>query len=181
MAETRLIAEPTTKDERAHNAQAIAAWWKKARTATGSFPTRKASEHWLFTQDADISGATLYRYHYSSKGRYNANRLFVGPGQKLVLLETEGMALFAWRKFIDDSGQTGVCCATFANYGRVQSSLLIQEAEKIAWERWPGERLYTFVDPSKIRSKVPGACFRAAGWKSCGSTPKGLLVLEKTP
>ncbi len=99
----------------------------------------------------------------------------------MVLMNGDCTALFVWRKFIDDSGQQGVNCAVFRNEGPVLSSTLILEAEQLAWGRWPGERLYTYVAPQSIRSTNPGCCFKAAGWRRCGQTKGGLVILEKQP
>jgi hypothetical protein len=105
-------------------------------------------------------------------------KLFCGPGEKMVLLTEREDALFVWRKFIDDSGQQGVNCAIFRNESGILSSLLIREAMLHAWRRWPGERLYTYVNPRKIRSSNPGCCFKMAGWKVCGVSKGGLAILE---
>ncbi len=81
-----------------------------------------------------------------------------------------------------NSHQLGVNCAVFRNEGTRsgQSSALIEAACILAWERWPGERLYTYVDPSKIRMKSePGRCFLRAGFSYCGMTPDGKLILER--
>jgi hypothetical protein len=96
----------------------------------------------------------------------------------MVLLGFLCDALFVWRKFIDDSGQNGVNCAVFRNESQHRSSDMIREAMTWAWQRWPGERLYTTVDPRKIRSTNPGYCFLMAGWRKCGTTKGGLLILE---
>lgn len=40
-------------------------------------------------------------------------------------------------------------------------------------------RHYTYVDRKKVASKNPGYCFIAAGWRRCGTTAGGLLVLER--
>jgi len=45
--------------------------------------------------------------------------------------------------------------------------------------KWPGERLYTYVNSHKIRSTNPGYCFLRAGWRKCGMTKGGLIILEK--
>jgi hypothetical protein len=103
--------------------------------------------------------------------------LYVGPGEKMVLVHETGRALFVWRKFLDDSGQQGVNCAVFRNEGAGQSSELIREAAERAWQRWPGERLYTYVRPDAIRSTNPGFCFIAAGWHHVGWTKGGLRIL----
>lgn len=63
---------------------------------------------WRQSRDGDPSGLALYRRHYSRR-RYADGRdpaLFVGPGEKTVLLSHDDDALFVWRRFIDASGQT---------------------------------------------------------------------------
>ncbi len=87
--------------------------------------------------------------------------------------------MFVWRRFIDGSGQRGVNCAVFRNEGPHRSSDLIRQADAVADFVWPGERHYTFVNPRAVRSTNPGFCFVAAGWRRCGMTKNGLLVLER--
>ncbi len=58
---------------------------------------------------------------------------------------------------------------------------MIIEAIAIAQRRWPGMRLFTFVDPREIRSTNPGYCFKAAGFRYCGKTRRGLHILELLP
>jgi hypothetical protein len=130
---------------------------------------------WQLTKDGDPRGLRLYLRHYSAR-RYQDDRprrLFVGPGEKLVLVSHDGRAVFAWRRFLDDSGQTGVNCAVFRNEGAGLSSGLITEADAIAWDRWPAERLYTYVDAASVASPNPGYCFKVAGWRWCGRTKGG--------
>lgn len=144
---------------------------------------------WVRVKDGDRQAFALYRRHYScyrfADGRrenpaYRNRRLFLGPGGKLVLLTPDGLALFAWRKFLDASGQIGVNCAVFRNEGPQRASELILAAEEIAQERWPVERFYTYVNPAKLpKGKRPGYCFEMAGWRRCGLTKGGLLILEK--
>lgn len=163
--------------------------------------------HWLATKDGDRAAYALYRRHYSAKkNRRPKIRQFVGPGDKLVYVTSDYRALFVWRKFIDDSGQVGLNCAVFRNESGILSSELILEAERLAWNIYPGIRLYTYVDQSeieviKVHSKPsPGFCFIKAGWRyvghieynkdceecqkkkrACGTTKKGLIILEKIP
>lgn len=144
----------------------------------------KLGTYWYACKDGDPDARAFFDRHYSRKkyadGR--APKLFVGPGMKLVLITEDGAALFAWRKFISDDGQLGVNCAIFRNESKTKSSLLINDACGIAWTQWPGQRLYTYVDPKKIKSPVPGACFIADGWRKCGITKVNkLIILEKLP
>lgn len=101
-------------------------------------------------------------------------------GGKIVLLTPDAKALFAWRKFVNRSGQTGINCAVFRNEGTQRSSDLIRAAEAFAWQRWPGERLYTHVNPARLPvGKRPGYCFECADWSRCGLSKGGMVILEK--
>ncbi len=150
---------------------------------------------WLTIKDGDPVARELFRRHYS----YNVRRdqmslfpgpkdrnymLFVGPGEKTVLITADGKAMFVWRKFISMDKQPGVNNAIFRNEGSAAGKAqdLIRAADEIAWQRWPGERLYTYVDPGKVRTKKnPGHCFIMAGYRQCGVTKSGLLIFEKLP
>lgn len=73
--------------------------------------------------------------------------------------------------------QTGYNCAIFRNESERRSSEVILEAERIAFERWGPNRLYTYVKPSAIRSVNPGYCFKMAGWKFIRTSKDGKLHL----
>lgn len=137
--------------------------------------------HWWLTKDGDAACLALYERHYSAyqykDGR--VRKLFVGPGQKIVLRTEPGDAMFVWRKFIDRSGQRGINCAVFRNEGSLLSSELVRQADAVADFCWPGERHYTYVSAKSVRSRNPGFCFLAAGWRRCGYTQGGLLILER--
>ena len=140
------------------------------------------SGYWLGVKDGDRRALALFERHYSCY-QYKDNRrrtIFVGPGEKMVLMTFNCDALFIWRKFKDASGQAGVNCSVFRNESPIRSSLLIEEACQLAWDRWPGECLYTYVDPQKIKSRNPGYCFKMAGFKTCGITKwNQLVILER--
>jgi hypothetical protein len=142
---------------------------------------------WYGTLDGDPRAYALFKRHYSAMPYKRRLRrpgyLFVGPGEKMVLLTLKCDALFVWRKFIDKSGQQGINCAVFRNESPFLSSELILEAEQLAWKRWPGERLYTYVNPKKILSHNPGYCFKCAGWHVLKERTKSrqLHILEKLP
>lgn len=136
---------------------------------------------WWLTKDGDKTCLALYERHYSAY-RYRDGRKrsqFVGPGQTIVLRTAAGDALWVWRKFIDDSGQQGINCAVFRNESNIKSSELIRQADAIADFAWPRERHYTYVNTKAVRSSNPGFCFIAAGWRRCGRTKSGLLILER--
>lgn len=136
---------------------------------------------WMKVLDGNPDARVLADKHYSRKKP--GSRYFVGPGEKLVLLSQDKKALFVWRKsnFRKD-GQAGIECTVFRNESLWLSSDLIQSAVKLAGERWPGERLFTYVDGQKVKSTNPGHCFIMAGWKKCGrSKDRDLLILEWIP
>lgn len=137
---------------------------------------------WWITRDGDAECLKLYDRHYSSR-KYKDGRIrtkFVGPGEQIVLRTWEGDAAFVWKRFIDASGQQGVNCSFFRNESNHRSSDLIRQADAIADFCWPGERHYTYVNAKAIRSTNPGYCFIMAGWRRCGITKGGLIILERT-
>lgn len=136
----------------------------------------------MHVRDGDPTVRTIFNRHYSRR-HYKDGRqpkLFVGPGEKMVLRTVDATAICVWRKFIDDAQpqQHGVNCAVFRNEGPHLASLLLAGAMIEAWSRWPGERLYTYVDSRKIRSTNPGYCFLKAGWVREGHTKGGLRILS---
>lgn len=158
---------------------------------------QQVSRDWWLTNDGDPLAASVFRRHYSSRRyadgrqqdpRYRNRNLIIGPGEKLVLL-ARGPCLFAWRKFIDDAvnvvdgrRQDGVNNCIFRREGgRVRASELIRQANLVAWARWPGERLYTYIDPDEVLSTNPGYCYLMAGYRPCGWTKNGKRILEYIP
>lgn len=156
---------------------------------------------WIPVRDGNPTALSIFDRHYTST-RAHIRKIdqFVGPGTKCVLLTPCVRALFVWRKFISDDGQDGINCAVFRNEGAGLSSDLIRAADAIAFDRWPGERHYTYVNPKKTRRKRdPGRCFLRAGWsyvghlrtngecpkcialsRACGTSKRGLVILELT-
>jgi hypothetical protein len=143
---------------------------------------------WWLTRDGDRTCLELYERHYSAY-RYRDGRVrltFCGPGENIVLRTECGDAFFVWRRFIDACidtrtglPQAGINCAAFRNEGTARSSDLIRQADAIADCVWSDRRHYTYVDASRIRSTIPGYCFRRAGWRRCGTTKGGLVILER--
>lgn len=143
-------------------------------------------EVWIETRDGDPSVRAVFDRHYSrlhyTDGRQPA--LFCGPGEKMVLRTHLCDAIFVWRRFRsrDLVHGHGVNCAVFRREASpVLASTLIRLAVAKAWERWGKVRLYTYVNPRKVRSRNPGYCFRMAGWRKCGVTQGGLDVWELVP
>lgn len=152
-----------------------------------------SASSWAQVRDGDPVLRPIFNRHYSAR-RYRDGRKpakIVGPGQYIALVLPNLKGLFVWRVCKRDDGQEGVNCAVFRNEkSGLRSAGLILEAEKFAWERWPGRRLFTFVDDSRTLPKIqPGKCFLEAGWRyqrdgqgfARRTKDRGLLILEKLP
>lgn len=141
--------------------------------------------YWIRARDGQQKVFEIFSRHYTfrkwrQRNGKNGKRI-VGPGESLILLGKDGSALFVWRKerFKKDN-QYGIACSVFRNEGSILSSILLKEAEEWAQKKWPGERMYTYVNPKKIKSSNPGYCFKVNGWRQCGVTKaKKLIILEK--
>lgn len=143
---------------------------------------------WWLTLDGDLDCLEMYERHYSCYDYRDGRErvLFVGPGEKWVFRTVDADAVWVWRNFIDDcidertgERQQGINCAVFRNESPHQSSGLIRQADAIADRLWPDSRHYTYVDTKKVASTNAGYCFLCAGWRKCGRTKSGLLVMEK--
>lgn len=142
--------------------------------------------YWVQVNDGNEMAFAIFTRHYTfrkwrpRKGK-NGKRM-AGPGETIVLLGKDNKALFIWKKQkYSQDGQTGINCAVFRNENKSNlSSNLILEAEQIAHSKWPGERLFTYVNGRKIESDNPGYCFKMAGWTVCGMTKaRKLIIMEK--
>lgn len=145
---------------------------------------------WIDMLDGNDECRDIFDRHYSryvyADGR--KPKLFVGPGEKMVLLDANGPGLFVWRKFKSKDGQEGINCAIFRNETRERSSDMIRTAMKRAFERWPAQRLFTYVDPREVTPTLIrnhptwGFCFVKAGWRFCGWTKaRKLMIFEWLP
>lgn len=141
------------------------------------------SPAWVRIRDGNESAMQIFLRHYTARESRKVYQ-FIGPGEKMALLTPDARALFAWRKHITDDGQTGVNCAVFRNEGSELSSWLITKAMDEARERWGGERVYTYVDPRKVKPTmvrgIPcfGFCFFKAGWTFAGVSEGGKFIWE---
>ncbi|RWC91679.1 MAG: hypothetical protein EOS72_03215 [Mesorhizobium sp.] len=146
-------------------------------------------EGWIEVRDGNDTARSLFDRHYSRYFYADGRRptLFVGPGEKIVLLTPDAGALCVWRKFISKDGQKGVNCAVYRREAGDLASVLLASARQVAWLRWPGERLFTYVDPRGVRATMRagrptwGHCFYQDGWVFEGLTKKRLHILARYP
>lgn len=101
-------------------------------------------------------------------------RLF--PGLQITKRFDPEMAMLADRHY---SRQSGYYCAIFRNETQATSSSLILECEEIVFTEWGNCRMFTYIDPAKVRSANPGYCFKCAGWKFIRRTSDGKHLLAK--
>lgn len=116
-------------------------------------------------------------------------RQFMCNGRKIVIRNTEGTILFGWLWCYDGlrfDDQSGYCCTIFRNESHRRSSEIILECERFAVNKWGPNRLFTYVDPSKIRKpdgkyrrEIPGYCFIKAGWRFVRQSKDGKHLLAK--
>lgn len=132
------------------------------------------------TWRCDPEMAMLADRHYSR--RTVGARGFLYSGRTLVVRDNAGEVVFGWIWMQDDKrldGQTGYNCAIFRNESTRRASDIILECEGIVIREWGPNRMFTYIDPSKIRSMNPGYCFKQAGWKFVRQSLRGLHLLVK--
>ena len=144
--------------------------------------------NWVGVLDGEPSAAALYQRHYSANPNVSLQKRIrhgmSGPGESMTLLTVKRDALFIWLHNTIEryDRQVGVNCTVFRNESDTLASTLIIEASELAWGRWPGKRLWTYVWDAKVKSVNPGYCFKKAGWSVCGRNKDGrLTILELFP
>lgn len=160
-------------------------------------------EHWLLSLSGkyDRRGVELVRNHYSR--RKPDSPQFMPPGETIVLVSRDTMCVWGWWRPHPRSGlvalnkRDGWTCSVFSRHGGPRASDLVLDAElalRLLTDR--GETagtcgpdgMMTYVDPRKVRScafehsrKIPGYCYRVAGWAEIGSDAKGKKPLLAKP
>ena len=105
---------------------------------------------------------------------------FSPPGELLILRDACGDVVLAFiRQRYRKDGQRGVYCSIFRNESARLSSAILLESEATVRVRWGAVRLFTFIDPAKVKSPNPGYCFKMAGWQFEGINPKRQHILAK--
>jgi hypothetical protein len=124
---------------------------------------------WTRRRIGDLAARTLAARHYTGTGRLP--RTVGAPGRRLVFVTPCERA--AWVSHYPAAayaldGLDAWRCSLFRNEGAGLSSALIRAAMAATLEAWgqpPPDGWLTYVDPTRIRSSNPGACFKAAGWR----------------
>lgn len=142
---------------------------------------------WRLSHRADPKAVALADRHYSRQKIGSPQ--FVPPGRCLVLYaENGGRAVWvtSWpfAEYVKHAWAGAWVCSMFRNEGAGLSSALITDA--VAATRFffgdpPTLGIITFVLPSAVRSKNPGYCYRAAGWKRAGAAKDGKPCFQLLP
>lgn len=138
---------------------------------------------WVVVPKFTPAGARLADGHYSR--RTIGSPQFMPPGQTLVLLTADCLAVFGWWRPHPDAGIVamnkldGWTCTIFRNTGPDLSSELILAAELELVARYDvgPSGLLTYVWDKKVASANPGYCFKMAGWRSIGRSADGRKTL----
>jgi hypothetical protein len=174
-------------------------------TALQAFlPIASLGDPWIRVPGSDPRAlAIVDGWHPAAGGMPHYSRqtpgspTFTGNGSDLVLVTRDGLSVWSVvyqrvNGYENDDGSDAEMrwrCNVFRRLGGGRASDLIKaavEATRTGWLAVYGELptvpLTTEVDPAKTRKKRdPGRCFRKAGWKEIGTTPKGLVRLEAPP
>lgn len=143
---------------------------------------------WRVIGKFDPRAARLADGHYSR--RKPGSPQFMPPGQTLILMTDDGLAIFGWWRPHPSSGiramnnLDGWTCTIFRNTGPHRSSDLILEAEKELKARYDigPDGMLTYVWDQKVASRNPGYCFKVAGWRRIGRSADGKkTLLQKMP
>jgi hypothetical protein len=141
------------------------------------------STAWVVIDKFTPAAARLADGHYSR--RTIGSPQFMPPGQTLVLMTPDALALFGWWRPHPDSGiramngLDGWTCTIFRNTGPHRSSDLILDAERDLLDHYDvgPDGLLTYVWDSRVRSVNPGYCFKMAGWRAIGRSADGRKTL----
>jgi hypothetical protein len=142
---------------------------------------------WQRVTKFDKRACALADRHYSR--RKVGSPQFMPPGQTLVLLTVDELAVFGWWRPHPTSGiramngLDGWTCTIFRNESPALSSGLILAAEAALFAADYGigpDGLLTYVWDRRVASSNPGYCFKRAGWRKAGrSADNRKTLLQK--
>jgi hypothetical protein len=147
----------------------------------------KSAMQWHLSNRADKAALPLVDRHYSRQkvGAYQ----FMPTGSCIVFLTGCGCAVwgtsFPLAQYTKHDWAGAWVNSLFRNEGVGLSSSLIIEAvaaTRAFYGEPPSKGMVTFVDPNKVKPKrVPGWCYRQAGFRHAGFTKGGLWVWQMLP
>lgn len=147
--------------------------------------------NWLITDKGDplarafVDGELTNGIPHYSRQTPGAPQ-FTRNGQNLVFVTRDYRAVWATfrptpGKAVRPDKRDAWECTIFRNEGPILSSRLVREAVLLSIALWgplPSESLIIFIRPDKIRSALPGYCYRRAGWVSTTPSSDGKPCLR---
>lgn len=139
---------------------------------------------WQRVTKFDQRAASLADRHYSR--RKIGSPQFMPPGETVVLLTPDELAVFGWWRPAPASGLKamngldGWTCTIFRNESTARSSDLILAAENVLLDLGVTigkDGFITYVWDRKVLSVNPGYCFKVAGWHVNGRSADGRKTL----
>jgi hypothetical protein len=145
------------------------------------------SDGWEIVRKFDERAVWLADRHYNRRKR--GSNQFMPPGETLVLVTGDSLALFGWWRPAPSSGipsmngLDGWTCTIFRNEGPKLSSSLVLAAETIlaAYKQCGPDGMLTYVWDNRVQSANPGYCFKCAGWRAVGRSADNRKTLLQKP
>lgn len=143
---------------------------------------------WTRISKGNRIACSLADRHYSRR-KIGAPQ-FMPPGQTIVLLSVDRLAVFGWWRPDPASGiralngLDGWTCTIFRREGGASASELILDAERALVDHAPNcgpDGMLTYVFDRKVRSANPGYCFKCAGWSPIGRSRDDRKTLLRKP
>lgn len=143
----------------------------------GSLKLFVSGKYWTQSSTSDQIARKLADRHYSRQkvGSYR----FTPPGATLILVGENKLWAVVVSKYRQDNLAGTIVCTIFRNESDILSSELIIEATQLSLEHFKQSIVYTYIDPTKIKSVNPGCCFFKAGYIKAGYSKKKKLLLLK--
>jgi hypothetical protein len=148
----------------------------------------ETSDGWEIVRKFDPRAVALADRHYNRRKR--GSNQFMPPGETLVLVTGDSLAVWGWWRPAPASGipsingLDGWTCTIFRNEGPKLSSDLVLAAEAVLASEQRDDcgpdGMLTYVWDKRIRSTNPGYCFKQAGWHPIGrSADRRKTLLHK--
>jgi hypothetical protein len=147
--------------------------------------------HWLITDKGDPKARAFVDGeltdgipHYSRQTPGSPQ--FTRNGQNLVFVTADYLSVWATfrptpGKAVRPDKRQAWECTMFRHEGDVLASILVREAVLLSIALWgplPSESMITFIRPDKIKSGIPGYCYKRAGWVKCRPASDGKPCLR---
>ncbi len=142
---------------------------------------------WQRSNRFDPRAVAVADRHYSRQKPGTSQFMKTGSCAVFFAETASGRAVWgtSWQEHVKHQWEGAWECAIFRNEGAAKASLLIRQAVAATRAHYgepPALGMITFVNVQLVRPKDnPGHSFIIAGFRPCGWTEGGLLVLQMKP